>query len=202
MSTIKIIVKEAIDTIEEMLPKVARGVAEKSGRLSSKTRQIKQQIEAKDRELAGSQRAPDRPRDHDAPDRVTPEADRLEGPRRPEQYEVYYEMTLDEVDWARSRSVHFNRANTALDEAMQTDADFEDWMESVSPGIADRVAQPGGRQNPSPADFIWHHAHPDTVLGRNGVMQLVPTPQHTPGSLWWGILHPGNRGGFAIWGKK
>ncbi|MFA4840328.1 MAG: hypothetical protein WC580_01310 [Agrococcus sp.] len=80
MSTIKIVVKEAIDTIEEMVPRVARGVAEKSTRLSAKTRQIKQQIEAKDAELAAGQRAPDRPRDHDAPDRVDPGAAALRDP--------------------------------------------------------------------------------------------------------------------------
>lgn len=65
-----------------------------------------------------------------------------------------------------------------------------------------RVSSVGGRKYPSAEDFIWHHAHPDTVDGRFGVMQLVPTYQHTPGSSFWATLHPGNRGGFAIWGKK
>lgn len=201
MSTIKIILKEAFDVIEELAPKAARAVSQKSSKLGAKTRQIRRQIEAKDAELARSQRKPDRAPDHDAPKPSLPHANPL-GPARPAQYEVYYEMTLDAGDWARSRSVHFNRANADLDAQIQADPDFADWMETVSPGVSDRVAQPGGRQNPSPADFIWHHAHPETTLGRNGVMQLVPTPQHTPGSLWWGILHPGNRGGFAVWGKK
>ena len=56
MSTIKIVLKEAFDVVEELVPKAARAVAEKSTKLGSKTRQIKQQIEAKDVELAGSQR--------------------------------------------------------------------------------------------------------------------------------------------------
>ena len=117
-------------------------------------------------------------------------------------YSVAYEMELDPADWARSRSVHFNRANADLDEAMRGDPDFARDMDSMSPGIADRVAREGGRQNPNPDDFIWHHAHPDTVEGRNGVMHLVPTPQHTPGSIFWGTLHPGNKGGFSVWGEK
>lgn len=71
MSTIKIIVKEAIDTIEEMVPKVARGVAEKSTKLSTKARQIKQQIEAKDAELAAGQQKPAKAPEHDAPDPAT-----------------------------------------------------------------------------------------------------------------------------------
>ncbi|MDJ1114605.1 HNH endonuclease [Microbacterium dauci] len=117
-------------------------------------------------------------------------------------YSVAYQMQLDPDDWARSRSVHFNRSNADLDAAMQADPDFRAAMEAMSPGISDRVTRPGGRQNPNPEDFIWHHAHPNTVGGQNGVMQLVPTYQHTPGSDFWSTLHPGNRGGFAIWGEK
>lgn len=74
MSTIKIVLKEAFDVIEELAPKAARAVSEKSGKLSAKTRQIKQQIEAKDAELASSQRTPDRARTHDAPTRKSDQA--------------------------------------------------------------------------------------------------------------------------------
>ncbi|PTT17828.1 hypothetical protein DBR36_10080 [Microbacterium sp. HMWF026] len=104
--------------------------------------------------------------------------------------------------WAESGSVHFNRANEALDEAMRSDPRFAEWLEEQSKGIGELVAKKGGRDNPNPEDFIWHHAHPDTVAGRHGVMQLVPTYQHSPGSDFWRTLHPGNMGGFAIWGKK
>lgn len=67
MSTIKIILKEAFDVVEDLVPKAARAVAEKSTRLSTKTRQIKQQIEAKDAELAAGQKAPEAPKEHTAP---------------------------------------------------------------------------------------------------------------------------------------
>lgn len=75
MSTIKIVVKEAIDTMQELVPKAARAAADKSTKLSTTARRMKQQVEAKDRELAAGQRGPDRPRDHDAPHRATPDAD-------------------------------------------------------------------------------------------------------------------------------
>jgi hypothetical protein len=47
----------------------------------------------------------------------------------------------------------------------------------------------------SPANWVWHHDISE------GVMQLVPKSQHTIGSSFWDILHPGGRGGFSIWGK-
>lgn len=130
--------------------------------------------------------------------------DATAAPRQPDGnfYSVAYQMELDPKDWAQSRSVHFNRANADLDAAMRADPDFAQSMESASPGISDRVAQAGGRRNPSPEDFIWHHAHPETVQGQHGVMQLVPSEQHTPGSDFWSTLHPGNKGGFSIWGKN
>jgi hypothetical protein len=132
----------------------------------------------------------------------TPPAARPPAQPDGQYYSVAYQMTLDPSVWASSRSVHFNRANVDIDAAMQSDPNFAAAMESMSPGIGPRVAIDGGRQNPNPADFIWHHAHPDTVDGQHGVMQLVPTPQHTPGSDFWGTLHPGNKGGFSVWGKK
>jgi hypothetical protein len=75
MSTLKIVLKEAFDVVEDLAPRAARAVAEKSVRLSTKTRQIQRQIEAKDAELAGSQRTPDRAPDHDAPEAVSPDGD-------------------------------------------------------------------------------------------------------------------------------
>lgn len=80
VSTLKIVLKEAFDVLEELVPQAARAVARKSGRLSAKTRQIKRQIEAKDAELSSSQRTPDRAPDHDAPDVVSPDAPGLRDP--------------------------------------------------------------------------------------------------------------------------
>lgn len=83
MSTIKIVIKEAFDVVEELVPKAARAVAEKSAKLGSKARQIKQQIDSTDVELAGSQRTPDRAPDHDALEPTTPSADPLRQPDAP-----------------------------------------------------------------------------------------------------------------------
>ena len=115
-------------------------------------------------------------------------------------YSVAYEMELDPKDWAKSRKVHSNRANAALDEAIRSDPDFARGMEEMVPGVSDRVAAEGGRKSPDPTLFTWHHAHPDTVDGRYGVMQLVPKDQHTKPSIFWDTLHPDGRGGYSIWG--
>lgn len=39
------------------------------------------------------------------------------------------------------------------------------------------------------------------ACGVPGVMRLVPSDQHTPGSPWWRILHPdpGAAGGYSEW---
>jgi RHS repeat-associated protein len=108
-------------------------------------------------------------------------------------YSTAFETKLPSSVFGKSDKVHFNRANAALDDALRADADFAARMEQLSPGIADRVSSVGGRQNP--AGFTWHHdASP-------GVMQLVPTTQHTPGSIFWRTLHPdpGAAGGYSIW---
>jgi len=36
---------------------------------------------------------------------------------------------------------------------------------------------------------------------RKGIIRLVPTAQHTPGSPWWRVLHPdaGAAGGYSEW---
>lgn len=108
----------------------------------------------------------------------------------------------DPKDWARERDIYFRRANASLDEAIQSDPNFARWLEEQSEGIGERVAQKGGRNNPYPDMFIWPHSHADTVDGRYGVMQLVPTYHHWPGSIFWSELHPENKGGFFVWGKK
>jgi hypothetical protein len=110
-------------------------------------------------------------------------------PRR--QYSVAYEMELDPADYGQSRRVHFNRANAALDAAIQSDPYFAARMDELSPGVAQRVSSAGGRMNPK--DFVWHHDQDA------GVMQLVPKTQHYSGSPWWPVLHPGGCGGYSIW---
>ncbi len=57
------------------------------------------------------------------------------------------------------------------------------------------VTPVGGKNTPD--GFIWHHS-----AERPGVMQLVPINQHTKGSDFWSILHPGGSGGFARWGRN
>jgi DNase/tRNase domain of colicin-like bacteriocin len=113
------------------------------------------------------------------------------------QYSVAYESQLDSSVLGRSRSVHFNRANQALDEAMAADPAFASQMDSMIPGVQDSVGAAGGRQTPD--GWTWHHAPSANTGGETGVMQLVPTVQHTPGSAFWPTLHPNGVGGCSEW---
>ncbi|GAA2514333.1 putative T7SS-secreted protein [Streptomyces longisporus] len=115
----------------------------------------------------------------------------------PRGYSSLFEMQLDPSDFGRSRSVHFNRANAALDEAIKANPDLGKYLDQFSPGIADQVSEVGGRRNP--IGHTWQHEPAANAEGRQGVMRLVPTYQHTPGSPWWDVLHPGNTGGYAEW---
>lgn len=128
------------------------------------------------------------------------DAEPFGGTCQPRFYTVAFEVELDKDDWVNSRSVHFNRANAALADAL-ADPEFAEFMEGQSSGVTDRVARTGGRKNPK--GWVWEHASSSTAQGRKGVMRLVPKEQHTPGSRWWRILHPdkGARGGFAEWGN-
>jgi RHS repeat-associated protein len=99
-------------------------------------------------------------------------------------YSVAYEMKLNPADLGRSRPVQLNRANAALDTAIQADPQFATQMEKLIPGVSDSVSRVGGRETPS--DWIWHHDQ------GAGIMQLVPEAQHTPGSIFWDTLHPGD----------
>ncbi len=45
----------------------------------------------------------------------------------------------------------------------------------------------------SPKNWVWHHD-----VGQ-GILQLVPKPQHTTGSIFWKTLHPDGVGGMHIW---
>ena len=113
------------------------------------------------------------------------------------QYSVASETQLDSSVLGRSRSVHFNRANQALDEAMAADPAFASQMDSMIPGVQDSVGAAGGRQTPD--GWTWHHAPSANTGGETGVMQLVPKAQHTPGSAFWPTLHPNGVGGYSEW---
>ncbi|WP_440533999.1 hypothetical protein [Variovorax sp. YR566] len=120
-------------------------------------------------------------------------------PNKPATYSVAFETQLDVVDFGKSRDVHFNRANAALDKALQADSEFSVMMEKLIPGVQDSVSAIGGRTRPS--GWIWEHASSSTAFGQQGIMRLVPSYQHTPGSSWWRALHPntGASGGYAEW---
>jgi RHS repeat-associated protein len=111
-----------------------------------------------------------------------------------------YETTLDPSVWGRARSVHFNRANAALDAALAADPEFAAEMEKIIPGLRQAVSPQGGGRR-TPAGWTWEHASSTTAGGRSGVMRLVPRPEHTPGSPFWRTLHPdpGAAGGYAEW---
>jgi len=107
------------------------------------------------------------------------------------QYSVAFEMELDPSAYGRSDSVHFNRANAALDGVLKLDPAFAEAMEILIPGVRDAVSGSGGRVNPP--GWSWHH---DVTPG---TMQLVPTLQHQSGSIFQRALHPGGGGGYSRW---
>lgn len=113
------------------------------------------------------------------------------------QYSAGYEMTLDAASLGRSRTVHFNRANEALDKSITADPDFGAKMESLIPGVKAAVSRTGGRSDPP--GWTWHHVSTATAEGRVGVMRLVPTAQHSVGSIFQKVLHPGGAGGYSEW---
>lgn len=118
-------------------------------------------------------------------------------PEHPTAYSVGYEMTLDPKDFGRSREVHFNRANMALDQAFRSDPGFRAQMEQEMPGAGAAVSSAGGRDEPN--GWTWHHAPASVTQGRAGVMQLVPTVQHTPGTAFYRLMHPDGFGGYSEW---
>ncbi|MBA3464997.1 MAG: HNH endonuclease [Deltaproteobacteria bacterium] len=101
-------------------------------------------------------------------------------------------MKLQPGDFRAARSVHYGRANAALDSAIKSDPAFALAMEKMIPGVTRAVGAAGGRANPP--GHSWHHGL------EPGVMQLVPTRQHR-GSQWQHLFHPGGKGGYATWGK-
>ena len=104
-----------------------------------------------------------------------------------------YDMYLNAASYLRSRPAHFKEANESLLAAMQASSKLADTLERRFPGLQNWLEN-GGKSAPrqSPPGLTWHH-HEDP-----GRMQLVPNWYH-----WaqWGDYHPGNQGGFSIWGR-
>ncbi|MCP3925716.1 MAG: hypothetical protein GY714_24370 [Desulfobacterales bacterium] len=120
-------------------------------------------------------------------------------PSNPRQYSTAFEMKLDTSLLGRSRSVHFNRANEALDNALSADLEFAKIMDNLIPDVRQSIMRKGGRKNPF--NWTWEHASSSTAHGQIGIMRLVPSHQHTSGSRWWRILHrdSGASGGYSEW---
>ncbi len=99
----------------------------------------------------------------------------------------------------RSEHAHFADANRQLHEAFQGDPGFARAMEQRYPGITEHVSPGprGGFNRSSPTDqgLVWHH-HPDEA----GVLELIPTAQHTAPGPVQGSLHPQGSGGMNTWG--
>jgi hypothetical protein len=115
------------------------------------------------------------------------------GRPRANAYSVAYETTIPEAR-AGTRAAHFEAANANLLADMKAHPELATITKKL--GIEVPVRVDGTPKGQSPAGWPWHH-----VPGRPGVMQLVPTAQHT-GSAWQWLLHPFGRGGFAEWGKR
>lgn len=101
-------------------------------------------------------------------------------------YSVAFEAQIA-MKGAGTRGSHFTDANKTLKAEMAKDAKFAEMMEKLGVALPSRLDQ-------SPAGWSWHH-----VPDQPGLMQLVPRPQHQ-GSSWQWLLHPGQQGGFKLWG--
>lgn len=154
MSTIKIILREAFDVIEELVPKAARAVAQKSGRLGTKTREIRRSIDSTDRDLAGSQRTPDRAPDHDAPERVTVNADGIEVPREGMPVWRVYGEAQDAIGGLQRGSLPGGASWTPVDPRGSADFRWDAGLPDENPGrflIEGILRDPGSVTDVRPA---------------------------------------------------
>ena len=111
----------------------------------------------------------------------------------PRAYSVAFETTLSEESLVASRGSHFAEANEALYNAMQSSPEVAGSMRQL--GIEVAPGARGAFPRTPPPGWTWHHEL------EPGVMRLVPRAQHTLGSPWWYVLHPGGQGGYSIWGQ-
>jgi len=114
------------------------------------------------------------------------------GPAAARAYSVAYQAVI-EAEGAGTRAAHFRAANQVILDDMAANPDLAAMLDEL--GIKVPVNGNGTPKGLSPADWTWHHDQ------CSGCMQLVPRPQHTPGSSFWDVMHPGGRGGFSIWGE-
>lgn len=108
------------------------------------------------------------------------------GVPKPSAYSVLFETQIARTG-AGTRAAHKALANENLRQAMSGDKEFARMMSEAG------VTPASG--SGTPAGFRWHHAQ------EPGAMQLVPETQHTSGSIYQDVLHPGGSGGYADWGK-
>lgn len=79
----------------------------------------------------------------------------------PTAYSVAFETKLNPADFGKSRDVHFNRANAALDDALNADAEFGNLMNTLMPNVQSTVSSVGGRA--TPMGWTWGHASSSTA---------------------------------------
>jgi len=108
-------------------------------------------------------------------------------------YSVAFEMRLPPRLWRKTRKVHFQRANAALDAALRSDPAWAAQMEELIPGLQASVAKTKGRR--PPYGWVWHHG------SEPGTMQLTLVSQHT-NPKFRQAFHPKGKGGYAIWGPR
>jgi hypothetical protein len=113
---------------------------------------------------------------------------------RGDTYSVAVQTRLNSSSYPGvSRARHFQEANESLLRTMETDSHVAQAMRRM--GINLQRTPTGLAPRQAPAGWTWHHAQ------EPGVLQLVPRPQHTAGSIFWNTLHPGGQGGYAVWGR-
>jgi hypothetical protein len=109
-------------------------------------------------------------------------------------YSTVFETTLKKSSYpGTSRARHFQESNENLLRQMDGDPQLASMMQSLGVNLSRTPRGLAPRKPPS--GFTWHHERAP------GVMRLVPRSQHTPGSSFWNVLHPGGKGGWSIWGK-
>ena len=111
-------------------------------------------------------------------------------------YSVAFEVQMPGTMYPGvSRPAHNQFANAALDASMKADAGFSKMISDL--GITVPKTKIGVYGRVSPDGWRWHHAVDQ------GLLQLVPVEQHTPGSIFWNVMHtgPNGAGGWALWGR-
>jgi uncharacterized protein RhaS with RHS repeats len=112
----------------------------------------------------------------------------------PRAYSTAFETRLSASSYPGvSRARHAQEANENLLSAMESDPAFAGQMQTL--GVQLERTATGLAPRTSPAGWTWHHEV------EAGIMRLVPRIQHTFGSPFWDLLHPGRRGGYSIWGQ-